>query len=58
MTNMISRNIKKKTFWAGIATIATGIASIVAGDVPGGINFIMLGVLAICGRDALTKAAP
>lgn len=46
---------KSKTFWGGIAAIATGAGLIVAGDVVSGVQTITLGVLAIFGRDAVSK---
>lgn len=53
-----SKTLKSKTFWAGIASVATGIGLIVAGDVLNGINMVGMGVLAVCGRDAVSKLQP
>jgi hypothetical protein len=52
---MFGRLLKTKTFWGGLAAIATGAGLIVAGDVPNGIQVIILGVLGILGRDAIAK---
>lgn len=46
---------KTKTFWGALATIATGIGLYVTGNKAEGIQTIIIGVLAIFGRDALTK---
>lgn len=44
-----------KTFWAGIAGIATGIGMITQGAVVEGVQTITVAVLAIFGRDAVAK---
>lgn len=49
--------LKTKTFWAGVASIATGVGMILAGDTPQGINAIVAGVVAICVRDGIKKLA-
>ena len=54
---MFSRLIKTKTFWGGLASILTGAGLIVAGDVPGGINAVALGVIAIFIRDGIVTSA-
>jgi len=46
---------KTKTFWGGLAAIATGIGFIVTGNVGDGAIAIVQGVLAIFVRDAITK---
>jgi len=48
--------LKTKTFWGGIASIAGGIGMIIAGETSGGTQMIVIGVLAILGRDAVRKA--
>jgi hypothetical protein len=52
MTNLL----KTKTFWGGLAAIATGIGLTLTGNVPGGINAIVTGLLAILIRDGVRKA--
>lgn len=47
--------LKTKTFWGGLASVLTGVGLIVAGDVGTGIEAVILGVLAITGRDAVRK---
>jgi hypothetical protein len=47
--------LKTKTFWGGIAAIATGIALTVGGNVPEGINAIVTGLLAIFMRNGIGK---
>ncbi len=47
--------LKTKTFWSGIASIATGAGLIFSGEKSEGIQLIILGVLAITGRDAIRK---
>jgi len=46
---------KTKTFWGGLAAIATGVGLILTGDVPTGIQTIAGGVLAIFLRDGVAK---
>lgn len=52
---MFSRLIKTKTFWAGISGIAVGIGQITTGDVPGGLQSIVVGLGIIFLRDATAK---
>jgi uncharacterized membrane protein len=52
---MNSSVLKTKTFWGGIATIATGIGLMVTGHVPEGAQTLAIGVLAVFGRDAVAK---
>ena len=47
--------LKTKTFWGGLAAIATGVGLILTGDVPQGINAVVTGVLAILVRDGVRK---
>lgn len=47
--------IRTKTFWAGVASICAGVAMILHGQQEQGAQTIILGVLAITGRDALAK---
>lgn len=49
--------LKSKSFWGGIAAIATGIGLVVGGNVPEGLQTIAGGVMAIFLRDAVTKAS-
>lgn len=49
------RTVRTKTFWGGVAAIATGIGLMVSGAIPEGINAIMAGVLAIFIRDGVAK---
>lgn len=49
---------KTKTFWGGVAAIASGVGFIVAGDVVSGVQTIIGGLLAITGRDAILKIQP
>ena len=46
---------KTKTFWGGVAAIATGVGIIVSGDIPTGISTIATGVVAIFLRDGIKK---
>ena len=46
---------KTKTFWGGVATVATGVGIAGAGDLATGGQTIMIGILAIFGRDAVRK---
>jgi len=52
MTNLL----KTKTFWGGLAAIATGIGLVFTGNVPEGVNAIVTGLLAIFIRDGVRKA--
>lgn len=53
---MFNKNtLKSKTFWTGIASVVTGIGLIVSGDVANGATTVVLGLLAITGRDAISK---
>lgn len=47
--------IKTKTFWGGIAAIATGVGLIVSGDVNTGVIAIIGGLQTIFVRDAIAK---
>jgi hypothetical protein len=47
--------LKTKTFWGGLAAVATGVGLILAGDAPQGINAIVTGLLAILVRDGVRK---
>jgi hypothetical protein len=46
-----------KTFWGGVAAIATGVGLVLTGNVPEGINAIVTGLLAILMRDGVRKIA-
>jgi hypothetical protein len=53
---MFTKNLfKTKTFWGGLASIVTGAGIVVGGDVNSGIVMIGMGILAVFGRDAMTK---
>ncbi|HNY27853.1 MAG TPA: hypothetical protein PLA90_11700 [Candidatus Sumerlaeota bacterium] len=47
--------LKTKTFWGGLAAIATGIGLIATGDTPQGVNAIVTGLIAIFVRDGIRK---
>ncbi len=49
--------LKRKTFWGGLAGIATGVGLILAGDVPTGIQTIVTSALAIFVRDGIETVA-
>jgi hypothetical protein len=49
--------LKTKTFWGGIAAIATGIGLIATGDIPQGVNAVVNGLIAIFVRDGIRKLA-
>ena len=51
----ISVLVKSKTFWGGIAAIATGIGLIASGQVDQGALAIWAGIQAIFIRDAIGK---
>ncbi len=46
---------KTKTFWGGLGTIVTGAGMIALGNKIEGVQTIIVGVLAIFGRDAVSK---
>lgn len=48
---------KTKTFWGGLAAIATGIGFIVTGSVAEGAVMVVNGVLSIFLRDGMRKAS-
>lgn len=45
--------LKTKSFWVGVAAIATGISMCAAKDYPNGIQMIGGGIATICLRDAV-----
>lgn len=45
--------LRTKTFWGGLAAIATGAGLIAAGNVAQGVNAIVTGLLAIFIRDGI-----
>lgn len=55
---MNSSTFKTKSFWTGLAIIATGIGLIVAGDMATGIQTIAGGIVTIFMRDAISKIQP
>lgn len=50
--------IKSKTFWTGLASIATGVGLIIAGDGAAGAPLIAQGLIAIFLRQAITNQGP
>jgi hypothetical protein len=50
-----STTLKSKTFWAGIVSVVTGVGMVIQGDVGNGVMTAVMGVLAIVGRDAISK---
>lgn len=48
---------KSKTFWGGLAAIATGVGLVVTGQIPEGVNAIVTGILAVFIRDAINTAS-
>jgi hypothetical protein len=49
---------KTKTFWGGVATIATGIGLYMAGEEVEGIQTALAGLMVIFGRHAVKKIEP
>ena len=49
--------LKQKTFWTGLGSIVAGVGGMLTGEMTSvdGIQLIILGLLAIFGRDALNK---
>ena len=52
---MFKRLIGTKTFWAGVAGVASGITLIVNGDVGAGITTALTGIGMIFIRDGIAK---
>ncbi len=48
---------KTKSFWGGLASIATGVGFCVAGDYPGGFNMIAVGLMGIFVRHGIETTA-
>ncbi len=55
---MMKGLIRTKTFWGGLAAIATGVGLILTGDPANGINAVVSGFLAIFVRDGILKVQP
>ena len=55
--NFFRRLITTKTFWTGIASIASGVALCAAHDYAQGVPLIIAGLGMIFIRDAVAKAA-
>lgn len=53
----IKELLKSKTFWTGVATVATGAAMCAGGAETEGIQTILGGLAAIFLRDAVRKSA-
>ena len=49
--------LKSKTFWTGLGSIVAGAGGMMTGEMTSvdGIQLVILGLLAIFGRDALNK---
>lgn len=47
--------LRRKTFWGGIGSIATGIVMILGDNAAEGVQLIVVGILAIFGRAAIAK---
>jgi len=47
--------VETKTFWGGLAAIATGVGLIIAGAIPEGIQTITTGALAVFLRLGILK---
>jgi len=47
--------IKTKSFWAGVAGVASGVGLIIAGNVANGVQTIIGGIAVIFLRDAISK---
>lgn len=50
-----SETMKSRTFWGGVALIATGIGLLIDGQQQEGLISISAGFVAITGRDAISK---
>ena len=48
--------VRSKTFWAGLATIVTGVGLILNGDIATGAQTITAGILAVFLRDAISTS--
>lgn len=55
MNTLKLRTLKTKSFWTGIASIATGISLIIAGNIPEGALAVVGGIGLIANRDAQAK---
>ena len=55
MSLITGKTLTTKTFWGGVASIATGVGLIVTGEVVEGLQLIGTGIIAIFLRDAVTK---
>ena len=49
--------IRSKTFWTGIASIATGIGLLISKNYPEGLQTIIIGLSTIFIRDSVRKVA-
>ena len=52
---MIAGTFKTKTFWTGMVGVITGVGLIVQGDIANGAMTTIMSLLAIFGRDAISK---
>jgi hypothetical protein len=52
---MLSRLLKTKTFWTGLAGVASGIALCCTGDIPQGLPLIVTGLGLIFIRDSISQ---
>lgn len=49
--------LRQKTFWTGLGSVVAGVGGMMTGEMTSidGIQLVILGLLAIFGRDALNK---
>jgi len=47
--------LRSKTFWTGVASIATGVGLIIAKNYPEGLQTIIIGLSAIFMRNSINK---
>lgn len=47
--------LKSKTFWAGLASIVTGIGMVAQGDMQTGMQTVLTGIMVIFLRDTMAK---
>jgi len=55
MNLLNTKTLRTKTFWGGVLAIVTGVASCAGGNWAGGVPSVVVGALAIFGRDAASK---
>lgn len=47
--------VKTKTFWGGVAAICSGVGMILSDNAAEGVQMIVMGALAVFGREAIAK---